>query len=216
MNIKCNVTKEELEQMCRNKMTNKQIAVQLGVSISSVNHYKQNFNLSNKYKRDQIHFSKEQIQNSLKDNTLQIKAAEQLRCNIATFRKFCKLYGIEFKGNRKDDNLDMRKTVLNYYQRGARIRNLSFELDEEDFYILIVQHCIYCNSSGGNVIPQKYFTKQSKLSFTYTGIDRLDPSKGYTKENSAPCCTTCNRAKRDMTENAFREWICKLIKFNQI
>lgn len=31
------------------------------------------------------------------------------------------------------------------------------------------------------------------------GIDRIDPSEGYTKTNSAACCWDCNRMKGSMS-----------------
>jgi hypothetical protein len=55
---------------------------------------------------------------------------------------------------------------------------------------------------------------KNKQPFFYTGIDRLDSSKGYTKENSAPCCAVCNRAKMDMSEEEFLQWIKTLVKFH--
>lgn len=214
MNKKCNITKEELEKMCKKKMTNKQIATELGVSISSINGYKKRFQLSHKYKNNEIYLSKKQIQNCFERDLLQAEAAKELKCNISTFRKFCKLYQIKFKGNVKDNSPDNRRIVLHYYKRGAAVRNLQFELDENYFYELIIKHCVYCNDVGRNVIPQKYFKEQSKSSFSYTGIDRVDSSKGYTKENSVPCCSICNRAKSNMSEYEFKQWIERLTKFN--
>jgi 5-methylcytosine-specific restriction endonuclease McrA len=39
------------------------------------------------------------------------------------------------------------------------------------------------------------------------GIDRVDNTKGYTIENSRPCCFRCNQAKSSMTEQEFFDWI---------
>lgn len=41
----------------------------------------------------------------------------------------------------------------------------------------------------------------------YNGLDRLDNTKGYTKDNVAPCCTVCNSAKGTLTVTEFSEWV---------
>ena len=75
------------------------------------------------------------------------------------------------------------------YERGAKRRNLTFELSLFDFASIIVQPCYYCG----------------KKDSIYTGVDRLDSSKGYTKDNCAPCCAHCNMQKRIYSEKEFKE-----------
>lgn len=43
--------------------------------------------------------------------------------------------------------------------------------------------------------------------FYFNGIDRVDNFKGYTLENSVPCCTICNRAKSNMLYDDFMSYI---------
>lgn len=43
--------------------------------------------------------------------------------------------------------------------------------------------------------------------FVYSGLDRVDPSQGYTIDNIVPACIICNRAKADMTIEGFYAWI---------
>jgi len=65
------------------------------------------------------------------------------------------------------------------YRKGAEKRNLPFEFTLEQFTELFWQKpCSYC----GDPIPT-------------IGIDRVDNTKGYTLENAAPCCYTCNLMK---------------------
>lgn len=40
----------------------------------------------------------------------------------------------------------------------------------------------------------------------YSGIDRLDNSKGYSPDNCVPACQSCNFAKLDQSVEAFLEW----------
>ena len=86
------------------------------------------------------------------------------------------------------------------YKKGARSRDLSFELSLDEFYVLNYQNCHYCDGMNEYV----------KTSFTGNGIDRVDNIKGYSVSNCVPCCSICNRAKRDMRYEDFLLWIERL------
>lgn len=43
--------------------------------------------------------------------------------------------------------------------------------------------------------------------FTYNGLDRVDPSRGYATDNVVPACIVCNRAKADMSREEFHAWV---------
>jgi hypothetical protein len=49
--------------------------------------------------------------------------------------------------------------------------------------------------------------KKHKDSILHNGIDRVDSSAGYTVDNSAPCCKTCNAAKRSLSVQEFLAWV---------
>lgn len=69
--------------------------------------------------------------------------------------------------------------VYSKYKAGAKHRGKHFDLTMEEFCELYGRKCHYCGE------------KEAK------GVDRVDNDKGYTKENSVPCCTWCNYAKGD-------------------
>lgn len=48
-------------------------------------------------------------------------------------------------------------------------------------------------------------SKNSK--YIYNGIDRIDNSKGYTKENSITACKQCNISKSTYSQQDFINWI---------
>lgn len=75
------------------------------------------------------------------------------------------------------------------YKERAKALGRDFELTKEDFEDLEFQHCTYC----GDLEP--------------AGFDRVDSDLGYTKDNSVPCCTFCNRLKLD---HPLDEWLAKL------
>ena len=49
--------------------------------------------------------------------------------------------------------------------------------------------------------------------YIYNGIDRLDNSVGYTKENCVPCYKMCNYAKNKFTMEEFLIWINRVYHY---
>lgn len=84
-------------------------------------------------------------------------------------------------------------TLLSQYKYEARVRDLCWELTDEEFYHLVASNCIYCGNQP----------KQKLIQFVYTGIDRKDNTLGYTKDNCVPSCGLCNWWKRDLTFEKF-------------
>jgi hypothetical protein len=71
-----------------------------------------------------------------------------------------------------------------YLKRRAKVANVPFEIELADFIeIRSTNKCHYCKID---------------LSLTAPNIDRLDSSKGYSKQNCVPCCLRCNTVKRDL------------------
>lgn len=111
--------------------------------------------------------------------------------------------------NRLPDGEASFRHVLASYKAGAKGRGLAFSLSEDQFRNLTKMRCAYCGTE-----PDKtYRAKNAVGSYTYIGVDRCDNSAGYTVENSVPCCTVCNRSKRDMTISDFAEWVRKVYSF---
>ena len=77
----------------------------------------------------------------------------------------------------------------------ARRNNLTVTLTFEEFKVLRLLPCHYC---GG------------ELPSLGSGMDRIDSSKGYSKENCLPCCSACNRAKSDLTTTEFKAHIRRI------
>ena len=99
------------------------------------------------------------------------------------------------KRNYKEENL---KNLENYYGRyfkSAIKRDISFELNFEEFSKLITDKCYYCHH---------------KIDTEVNGIDRLNNSLGYTLKNSVSCCEICNRMKHEYHPEYFVEK-CRII-----
>jgi len=92
------------------------------------------------------------------------------------------------------------------YERGASKRNIYFNLSKDEFRILTKQKCNYCGT-----VPTTKIEANNKY-YIYNGVDRIDNSKGYTKENCVSCCKRCNLAKREMSYEEFKEWVSCVYK----
>ena len=82
------------------------------------------------------------------------------------------------------------------YKKDAFRQDLSFDIPKEVFLSLIKEPCYYCGD-------------QTELN----GLDRVNNNIGYAEENVVPCCTMCNRAKRDYTQEYFIEWIKRAAEY---
>lgn len=94
----------------------------------------------------------------------------------------------------------------NRYRQNARnrSRNIPFELTVEDIKSLCSKDCYYCDGE-----PERRVIGRQNIIYA-NGIDRIDPSEGYTVDNCQPCCTICNRMKWDMSEEDFVAHISKI------
>lgn len=120
-------------------------------------------------------------------------------------------------------SLDER--YYNYYKSRIESQNVntnrkykSWELSLDDFSKLIHSKCFYCGEepSSDNIWNKSGKRTTQDEEFLSNGIDRIDSSIGYTKDNCVPCCKICNRMKSDLSLEDFRKHIIKLFKtFNK-
>ncbi|MEE9215430.1 MAG: hypothetical protein V3U54_11695 [Thermodesulfobacteriota bacterium] len=90
----------------------------------------------------------------------------------------------------RDKSLALAKTLpykFKHYIRGAKKRNLSFDLSFGAFVFLCTKPCYWCDISVSN------------------GVDRINNKEGYTYTNSVSCCKTCNKAKNNSDPETFIE-----------
>lgn len=83
------------------------------------------------------------------------------------------------------------------YRSNSARKGLTWSLSRSDFRAIVSAPCTYCGIAPSG------------------GVDRVDSSSGYVRENTAPCCSVCNYAKRDLTERVFREWIARISLHNR-
>lgn len=81
-------------------------------------------------------------------------------------------------------------------KNSAKRRNYPFELTPEEYRSIVSKSCTYCGEDEKKI-----------------GVDRVDNTKGYTKENSTSCCTTCNMMKKTMTLEDFLTHVKKIANY---
>ena len=84
------------------------------------------------------------------------------------------------------------RSMVCRYKVSASVRKLDWKLDTERAIQLLGSPCIYSGDAPSH------------------GIDRVDNTKGYIEGNVVPCCKQCNRAKLNMTLEAFTSWLDNL------
>lgn len=104
----------------------------------------------------------------------------------------------------KPPGIAARNNLYNIYLKTCvEKRGYEFELTKEEFFNLTKQNCYYCGKEPTQI-------KKSKVSqYVYNGIDRVDNSKGYLKDNVVACCGKCNADKSGVT----KEIVLKVYEF---
>lgn len=99
------------------------------------------------------------------------------------------------KANALSKGESMFNSLFYNYRRRAKEKSLEWKLTKEQFKNLTQQSCVYCE-----VLPHRRLEKDDCSSpYIYNGVDRLDNSRGYTLENSVPCCYSCNVIKGNIS-----------------
>lgn len=99
--------------------------------------------------------------------------------------------------------------IYKMYIKNAELRNLEFNLTYEEFKLIIFNTCYYCGNTGE--FYSKTYSKTHNIK--RVGVDRVDNTKGYTVENSIPCCKTCNIMKGSLTYKEFTEKLIEIKEF---
>lgn len=98
-----------------------------------------------------------------------------------------------------DPNAVAYRLLVGGYKKRARLNNMEFTLTDEQFRMLTSSDCRYCGAQPEMVMENKPRTGM----YVYNSIDRRDPNKGYTFENSSPSCKTCNYMKWVLSDDRF-------------
>ena len=118
------------------------------------------------------------------------------------------------RGQKRKKDPEVGYRAIQYvYKKHARERKLTYALPYEFFKELTQQNCNYCGVKSKQVYQlkdPKTGKIRSGIPIIYNGIDRIDSSKGYFKDNVVACCKICNRAKSNLPLAEFKEWVTKV------
>ncbi len=92
-----------------------------------------------------------------------------------------------------------RNAIIYYHKISAKKRNIEQALTDEQIIAIHKENCHYCGAPPSNI----YHPPGANGTYIYSGIDRVDNTKGYTMDNVAPCCSTCNIMKKGLPVDIF-------------
>lgn len=110
-----------------------------------------------------------------------------------------------------DGQASINLRMTNYSNNAAKF-NREFTLTKEQFKALILGNCNYCGTKPASVVKARGKHQQD---FFYNGIDRINNDLGYTPDNCASCCGTCNMMKRAMSVQDFLAHTKRICTFQQ-
>ncbi len=113
--------------------------------------------------------------------------------------------------------IDNRETavakVLYGKMKKRHVSKLEDDIQEfitfEDFLIKIHEPCHYCGAVDTSYLSDR----ATDYVLHYNGLDRLDSSKGYRKDNTVSCCVDCNIAKGTMMVDEFADFLKRIHEF---
>lgn len=103
--------------------------------------------------------------------------------------------------------------MIEDYSTGAKKRDLEFCLTKEQFIAIVSSNCYYCGSPPSE---RKKTRKGNTFKMNVNGIDRKDNNLSYTTGNVVACCWNCNRAKGNLSEQEFYNWINVIYKYRKL
>ena len=126
---------------------------------------------------------------------------------VGKYTSMCKTCSnkINTQVNLKPDKGACKTKILIQIKRQASSRNLEMLLTDSEILEITSKNCFYCKKEPFNN------AKSSNGDFIlFNGIDRVNNLKGYTNENTVPCCKYCNISKLDLSLNDWMQNISNI------
>lgn len=136
------------------------------------------------------------------------KEQQPYRSHINKILKTGKMHGCSCSRRKETTNSEYQWRFASY-QQAAKKRGLGWYLSFEEFMSFAQSNCYYCGVEP-ELRPSHH--KRWDFKFPMSGLDRRDSSQGYYTENVVACCTHCNRAKWDYSEEEFYSWLDRVVE----
>lgn len=113
---------------------------------------------------------------------------------------------------------NIRREALKRWQKGARVRGKQWDLSIDDLQALFDKQQGRCYYTGVPMISptSNRELKLARNNVRLCSLDRLDSSRGYTRDNVAFCCCAMNLGKSDWSEFEFTSLISEIGTTNTI
>lgn len=147
----------------------------------------------------------------------QVQSISNMKKHVKDTCYFCEHPNAErnpksFGGPKGVNLLPIEERIYNYYSSRILEQNThkdrkykEWKLTISEFSELIYGDCYYCGAPPST--DNSWNTTNKRITdgkeIAINGIDRVDPNKGYTKDNCVSCCKYCNRMKSDLSLEEF-------------
>lgn len=108
--------------------------------------------------------------------------------------------------NLKTDLKEYLKYKHNYFKHKSKIKNIHFDLDTDTIYELYKKQNGKCYYTGIQIVHNNGCPDYNSIS-----VERLNPNKGYTKDNIVLAAFNINSFKGMMDEDEFKQFLDKVI-----
>ena len=85
----------------------------------------------------------------------------------------------------------------------AKKAGIEYKLTVPQFRAIAEGQCFYCGKYGTNTKKSPHGSGD----YSYNGLDKIEPTKGYVLSNVVSACKRCNFAKSNMSQGEFMQWI---------
>lgn len=96
----------------------------------------------------------------------------------------------------------MRQVIAGYKDK-AKKAGIEYKLTVPQFRAIAEGQCFYCGKYGTNTKKSPHGSGD----YSYNGLDKIEPTKGYVLSNVVSACKRCNFAKSNMSQGEFMQWI---------
>lgn len=100
------------------------------------------------------------------------------------------------------------------YQQRAKNKQIPWSLTLQEFINIATQKCSYCGENPS--YHSRIISNNTETGDIINGIDRIDSSQGYIKENCVPCCSHCNMMKMHYSKEDFLNKITQIYEYQFI
>lgn len=105
------------------------------------------------------------------------------------------------------------KYFITYNEKNRRKgKGIGLQINQTEYYEIAKNDCFYCGEP-----PRLFSPYKSKDEVIHVnGLDRVNSSGPYSKDNCVACCFKCNQAKNDLSQEEFFEKVKRIYEKNNL